>query len=217
MELDVGMTSDDFKFFGKMDSHKYREKFMDSTKMAKLTAHEMFMVVLFTVVVKNRERILDGLKMKSKDWGRKTWFKNVVNYFTNYTRQYNTEKSDKMPVVNIPSCVPFIAANAFVMITGKANLRGTNGKKIFLENLFSIQFEGLTDDEIEIQKKWEKNFWDKVVTKTRAQVKDEYNKFKGFQEAFWETKKGDNYNLVSYDGTTLFDMKDYEAWLDTFP
>jgi hypothetical protein len=209
IDPDTTLIPDDFFGFGFRDSNVYREMLFSHFQDSKLDPTEKFVVFVLCVAIKNKSRIIKSLEANKTKWSKKNWYKKVLDFFKNRTVQYTTESDSKVPVVNIPNSCPTITALAWIVVTPPASRTKDN----FLKNLWAIQFKGLTQQEVDDQKAWEKNFWDNTVKKTRNTNTKGYDAAKGFQEDFWNTKAADEYILATIKGDEMFDMTQWDDWL----
>jgi len=190
LDLDILATlnPEDFEGFGMMNSHVYRKKFFDIAKAANLSKDALMMVIVLATVVKNKKRILAAVKK----FAAAPWYSSVTQFYSQKICQYTYEATaTTFAVVHIPSCVPFMAARAWLHVTKNPS------KDTFLANLWASQIR-LSQTLMDEQKAWETNFWAQTVKKGGSKFEA-----KGFNETYWVTKSADNYPLLLKDGTVL--------------
>ena len=176
----------DFVGFGMKDSHVYRAMFMRLT--ANLSATDRTWVVILATAIKSRERILTAL---NTSFVAAPWRNAVIQFSTNHTATKNSDITggrDLMPVINIPGCVPPIAALAWKNMTRTTE----RTYERFVENQWVAQLY-VSDEVLADQKIWETDLWEnRIVTGGRTFTP-------GFKEGFWNTKSKDNYPLINED------------------
>merc|ERR1719223_463552 len=102
-----------------MTSHIYRAKFFAiTTKMVDdgdISKDSIGAIVYFATIMKNKKRIIDGLAAISLKYSGMKWYQDSVKFYQLATVQYvsEAEKTGKFPVVNIPSCMPNVAAHLY--------------------------------------------------------------------------------------------------------
>jgi len=113
----------DWEFFGKMNSHIYRQILMKHMDESNLRGEERLMVFFFFSVIKNRDRILKAMdNMEDSDKSR-SWFAPVRTFISAKVTQYVSDvtRSRKFPGVNIPNCNPGLDILFYCMITHPNN------------------------------------------------------------------------------------------------
>ena len=211
-----------FVDFGKMTSTIYRQKFFDLIKMCmdknKVTLTSVGTIIYFATLIKNKKRILDGLTAMSATYGTTTWFKEAVWFYQNMCVQYvsEAEKTGKFPVVNIPGCMPNLAAHYFKIQLKEDGKARTDAAmfKAFSENLWFCQLR-ITTDLLNNHKLWETNFWNNTVKKSKNPDAQRYINERGFQEAYYTTKSEDDYRFIvnGKESDTTMDEAAIIAWL----
>ena len=224
--IGVSLPSDlnvqDFKDFGKMTSNIYRARlFMIFDRLmtaGKLNRASIPTIIYFASLIKNKDRIIKGMANMQSKYGTAQWFKDTLYFYQTETVQYvsEAEKKDKFPVVNIPTCMPDITAHFFKVHLKGVGIAYTDAEllKAFKENLWFCQLnisQALSDE----HRLWETDFWNNTVTKTKNSDSARYNREKGFQAAYYNTKAADNYRFL-VNGTSVdqvFDEPALLAWL----
>lgn len=211
--MESAMAEDDFDFktmvgIGLMNSHMYRTKCLAAMNKAGLDAKAKFMVVLLCTAIKSKDRIVTTLKARA-DLKEKSWYDNVLKFFSSFTAQYVANAGDKMPVVKIPESFPPMAALAYLLMNPQTTVDD------LVKNLWAAQL-ALSESLMAINKEWERNFWTNVVKKSKNTARSEDVKLE-FNEEFYLTKASDEYPLMNFDGTA-FDSKPYsrevvERWI----
>jgi hypothetical protein len=197
-----------FDTFGLKNSLFYRKKLFRLMEAAGLNSEENMMVIAFAVKIKNRERIISGIK----ELENAVMFERVRKFYESYVVQYTHQENDKglncIAVVHIPSAVPHLSALAWKSMT----IKEKRTPEMFLMNLWAAQMK-MSEELMGLQLKFEYNFWDSVVKKGGKAFENE-----GFKQEYWRTKAADRYNFMNdkmefyEDEFTLSDLKN---WLST--
>ena len=204
----VELNPDDFIGFGLKNSRVYFSKLARLMGDSKLTREGKFMVFVLATAIKNRNRILEAMKM----FELKPWFNSVQQFFVGKTCQYTGEEGPHtIAVIHIPSGRPTITARVWCMITPNINRTVDN----FLSNLWAAQLD-LDADLMAKHLVWEQKFWGEMVKKGSKN----YNE--GFHMDFWETKACDAYPLMHKSGLEVakvglkYDTAELTQYLGTF-
>jgi hypothetical protein len=213
----------DLDSFGLMNSKMYAQIFRTTLQASGISKDSYSSIILLAVLVKNKNRILKGLSHLRLKYESTQWFKDCMIYYQTQTVQYTTEVTTdktgytKMPVVNIPNCVPTISAYVWKLANKDKlqNMDSAEAVELLLQNLWAAQLD-LTEDIQIRQKAWEEDFWNNQVLYTNN--KDGSHFKKGFQEKFYMTKAADNYPLVMPNKKPLRNLSqpDLETWIHTF-
>jgi hypothetical protein len=203
MGLATGVNAEDFDSLGMRSSSYYRALFLQIYNEAKVDKKTFNMILLVATAVKNRTRILEGLKQMQDQYGGDQWYQETIKFYTNYTVQYVSEAEKKnfkvFPVVNILNAFPNKALVYFIMINKSKLTAMTDEQKYEMvrNNLWFPQLS-VTDTLKNEQKNWEENFWNNTVKKSKNSDSTRYEK--GFNQSYWETKASDSYPFL--DKTT---------------
>jgi len=200
-ELPSDINCEDFLDFGQMSTHVYRaklfKKWEEMVAAGKLKQTSIGAIIYMATLIKNKDRILQGLVNQKAKYQGSSWFKDVVNFYQTETCQYTGEaKGTKLfPVVNITSCVPNIACMFLREHLKKDRVMRSDEDllKKFMENLFVVQMN-VTADVVDKQQVWEMKFWNTIVKKSKNPDKDAYES--GFQQKYFDTKKDDKYKWI---------------------
>jgi hypothetical protein len=207
-ELGELVKDEGFNTFGIKDSSVYRKILFNLFKTAKLSKETSFIIVALFTLVKNKNRVLAGLD-SIKDY---KWKKQVVEFINNHVVSYTPDETSTSVIaaVHIPSCVPSVAAVAWILMR-KRSERSVEG---FMMNLWAAQLY-VSDELMIMQKIWEYDFWDTVVTKSKSKAFEN----KGFNEEYWSTKAKDDYKLLDTDFKKIdrrFNKEELEVYLMSF-
>jgi len=189
LELD-DVNPRDFVGFGMMNSETYRKKFEDIALAAKLSSEEFAMVVFLSCLIPNKKRILNHMEKLNK--AGSTWYTGVKKFLELNMVQYTKEESGRnsnFSIVHVPNAFPFEAVRFWAL--SRSNEERT--PEALLQHTWAAQLH-LTDELQNIQMAWEKDFWDNTVTKGGKDYE------KGFNQAYYDTKKGDSYPMRSLSG-----------------
>jgi hypothetical protein len=182
--------------FGQMNSHIYRNKLWAVFKVLDLSTNEVWHIVKCAVCVKNKSRIIEALETSFKD---EVWYPNVMKFYKNYTVQYNTDRNTAktramFPVVALPGCCVTLVCSIFLTLMDKATMTDEEIYERMKENLWFGQLS-LDKRQQEEHMRWEKNFWENVVTTTKS-THEIAEPGKRFNEEFYKSKRSDKYPLM---------------------
>jgi len=218
--LPSDLNPEDFKDFGKMNSHIYRAKFyavcQELVDKGSIRWNSVNSIIYLATLIKNRQRILNGLTQLYDKYNNTTWLPDCVYFYTNATCQYvsEAERTGLFPVVNLPSCQPNLAAHFY-----KLHLKGDKVPrsdvdllKKFTENLWFCQLR-ITPEMKAKHKIWETNFWNATVKKSKNTDSSRYER--GFNDTYYQTKSEDDYKFIVNGKVvdTTFDENALLAWL----
>lgn len=188
---------EDWKTFGKMNSHLYRDKLMKEMDRARLKPESRMVVFAMTSIIKSQPRILEAMANMpdTKKYVHDGVWQEVMNFFENYCCQYvsQAKKTKKFPVVNIPTCMPGLDMMWFAITS--------EGKERTLENACrrpTMSQIDLDDKMQDLAKEGYKYFWEKTVVGSKNPDKANLEAPK-FNEDYYKTSAGDNYLLVYPD------------------
>lgn len=200
------LVPDDFDAFGMRDSHIYRALFIKLLKDGGYNSDIATYIMVFAVAIKNKDRIIEALRTHEK-FHNAPWCAAVVKFYNDHTVQYvSAATNKKMPVVNIPTCFPSLAANCWKAITS------VKTTQTFLENTWAASIN-LTNVMQAKQKTWEEDFWKNTVKEGKS---GKYNE--GFHPEFYRNKENDRYPLLTKNGDIYsaggpYDDGAIDAWL----
>jgi len=196
----------DFRNFGLMNSHIYRERFVKIA--ANLNKSERMWVILLFTAIKSKRRVLESM-MKFKG---EQWYNKVRHFIVNNVSNYVSDASDdRIPAVNIPNINPSITSVMWIKITPVQNRTLSN----FLKNLWAVQMRIPMTMKL-TQKNWEEDFWNNTVKFSRNQTRD--NVKLEFHEEFWINKASDNYDFydVNMNVILVTDESSFNSWVNSF-
>jgi len=194
----------DWKFFGKMNSHLYRQQLFAKMEERKLDPESMMLVYSMASIIKSQPRIVQAMMDMPENErfaSPGVWFA-VRNFFETDCVQYVTaaKKTKKFPVVNIPGTMPGLDILWFCLCTENADRTLDNLK---IRPTFTQI--SLAEDVQTIAKEGYEIFWTKIVKGTRNPDKVDAP---GMNQSFYETSAGDNYLLINLDKeNTMIQMK----------
>lgn len=183
---------EDWKFFGKMDSHLYRQQLFSKMEEKKLDPEAMMLVYAMASIIKSQPRIIQAMvdMPESERFSSPgVWFA-VRNFFDTECVQYVSaaKKNKKFPVVNIPNTMPGLDILWFCLCTensertlDKLKIRPTFTQMDLQEDMQTVAKEGY-----EI-------FWTKIVRGSRNPDRVDPP---AMRQEFYETSAGDKYKLV---------------------
>jgi hypothetical protein len=195
----------EWKSLGLQDSHKYREQFLALAEKKKLTASQIFYVIMAAVAVKNRDRIMKALGSSTANAD----IVKVVSFIKDECVQYVPQSSiNKFPVVKIPESFPSIALVASIYIWGSDSDsdRVPVVKKI-KEQLFFAQMKLSAQMQAE-HEVWERDVFWGTAENTGLVKSSKFDKRPAavkleFQKTFYDTKAADEYPFLNVDGTLM--------------
>jgi hypothetical protein len=203
LPANLSFNPEDLNGLGLQDSHKYRMQFLEIATKARLTPPQIFYVIMCTVAVKNRDRIIKSLAPKTSN----TDLAAVHRFMKDHCVQYVPEAGTaKFPVVKIPESFPSVSLVCAIAIWGSIEdeKKDSTIKKV-TENLFFGQMN-IDSAMQDIHKIWERDvFWG--ATESTGQVRSSKFSRRGdsvklqFQEAFYATKAMDSYPFLKVDGS----------------
>jgi len=190
-----------WKYFGKMDSHLYRQQLFLKMEAKKLDSESQMLVFAMASIIKSQPRIVQAMTDMPENErfsSQGVWFA-VRSFFETECVQYVTgaKKTKKFPVVNIPGTMPGLDILWFCLCTpntertlDQLKIRPTFTQISLMEDVQTIAKEGY------------EFYWTKIVKGTRNTDKTDAP---GMNQRFYETSAGDSYKLVSLsaDGTMV--------------
>jgi hypothetical protein len=204
--------------FGVKTSHTYRTKLLGLMSSSELTDSAKFMVFFLASVIKNKARILEALNNSGDNVKMQDWYGPVKDFYTTKTVQYTSNQSTKMPVVNIPSCLPSFDMLAYCLMKDKSDrsLEELSRRPTFAQLHLDSDMQTLAKLGYEF-------YWTRVVRGTNnPNNKGENSEKPGMNEGYYETAAGDKYKLIgenfkeveprnSVTGYTRKEIEDYLA------
>lgn len=190
-----------WEYFGKMNSHLYRNQLFTSMLDSNLSAEAKFMVFVFFAAIKNKDRVLKHMDLMDEDMKSAAWFAPVRAFIATKVVQYVTqaEKSKKFPAVNIPSSMPGFDILAWCLITTKENRT--------LENLFMrTTASQLTLNPVMQSRAKEgyAKYWNEIVKGSRNPDSPEAPKMR---EEYYANSESDKYMLITFRNEKFVEVK----------
>lgn len=215
---------EEWKSFGKMNSHLYRGKLFDRMEKMKLSAEAKMLIYAMSSVIKSQPRIVQAmieLPEAERFASSGVWFA-VRNFFETECTQYVSaaKKNQKFPVVNIPTTMPGLDILWFCFCT-KNEERTVDTLKI--RPTFSQIF--LQADVQTIAKQGYEIFWTQIVKGSRNPDKVDSP---SMREDFYQTSASDSYLLVEVNKDSVlvekepsnkqrgYSLAEIEAYLRSF-
>lgn len=182
-----------WKTFGRMNSHLYRKQLFDRMDALKLSGEARMLVFAMASVIKSQPRIIQAMTdmPESEQFTSPgVWFA-VLNFYKTETVQYVTgaKKQKKFPVVNLPTTLPGLDILLFCLITEDAERTLEN---LIIRPTFT-QIHLRADAQTRAKEGYTK-YWSQIVKGTRNEDKTEAPKM---NEVFYETSAADKYLLYS--------------------
>lgn len=184
-----------WKSFGKMNSHLYRAMLFKAMDQAKLNMEQKMLVFAFASIIKSQPRIIQAMEdtpESERFGGEGTWFA-VRNFFDTKCTQYvsASKKNKKFPVVNLPGTIPGLDIFWWCVTTENSERTLAN-----LKNRPTFTQINLQADVQTLAKEGYEFFWTKVVKGTRNEDKVDAP---AMREEFYNTSAADEYDLISWN------------------
>jgi hypothetical protein len=181
-----------WKFFGRMNSHLYRQQLFTKMEAKQLSPESMMLVYAMASIIKSQPRIVQAMRdTPENDRFASTgvWFA-VMNFFETETVQYVTsaKKTKKFPVVNIPSTMPGLDIFWFCLCTEDKDRTIDNLKVRPTFTQIALQEAAQT-----VAKEGYAHYWDKIVRGTKNEDRTEMPMMR---EEYYQTSAADEYQLV---------------------
>jgi len=193
---------EEWAFFGKMDSHLYRQKLFRRMEEKALSAEAMMLVYAMASIIKSQPRIVQAMTDMPENErfsSEGVWY-SVRSFFETECVQYVTSarKTKKFPVVNIPNTMPGLDILWFCLCTkdedrtmDKLKVRPTFTQMALKADVQTIAREGY------------EFYWTKVVKGTRNEDKVEAP---GMKQNYYETSAADKYQLIGLTATNTLTL-----------
>jgi hypothetical protein len=219
---------EDWKFFGKMNSHLYRQILFNKMEDKKLSAEAIMMVYAMASVIKSQPRIVQAMRDMpdaEKFTSEGVWYA-VRSFFETDCTQYVTaaKRENKFPVVNIPGTMPGLDILWFCLTTPDEDRTMDNLKVRPTFTQISLQADVQT-----VAREGYEHYWDNVVKGSKnPDNKAGVVEAPMMRQEYYETQAADMYNLITYDkGMTLtllipshtsgkYSMEEVQAYLRSF-
>jgi len=195
---------EEWKSFGKMNSHLYRQQLFTKMEDAKLTEEAMMLVFTFASIIKNQSRIVQAMMDMPEDQrfaSAGVWFA-VRSFFEVQCTQYVSaaKKTKKFPVVNIPTTMPGLDILWFCLCTANEDRTMENLKVRPTFTQISLAADAQT-----VAKEGYEIFWTKIV---KGSKNPDNTEKPGMNQEYYETSAGDMYNLITLTkDNTLTELK----------
>jgi len=203
----------EWETFGRMNSHLYRKQLMERMLKKQLNKTAVAMVFFLASVIKSGPRIIKALDAMTDEEKKLDWWYPVKDFYTTETTQYVSQasKSQKFPVVNIPTCNPPLDILFFCLMTRKEDrTMDTLSKRPTF-----AQMDLMEEAQTKAKQGYE-FYWTKVIQGTRNTDKPEAP---GMKEDYYKNSAGDKYHFLSknmeilmpaaHTGYTLEEVEDY--------
>lgn len=213
----TGFDFETFVGFGLQTSHVYRAKLLGIFAAQSISDKAQNYIFFYVMLIKNRDRILKMLKsaeFQAKFSGDAD-FKQAIEFFELNTVQYVTEvdsspgNKGKMPVVNIPTCVPNIMSHLWLSYN-KENPQWNNFSREAKYNLWvDQQWAGQMNVSVEVKqnaKVQNEAFWTSKVTSSKNNSRKTAVALK-FHPEYWKNQEADMYPFIRIgaDGSMSYD------------
>lgn len=213
-----------WKYFGKMNSHLYRNKLFAKMDELKVTPTSRVLIFAMTSIIKSQPRIVEGMKAmaaEDKFESEEVWFE-TRNFLETHCCQYVTEskKTGKFPVVNLPNTLPGMDILWFCLTTDDASR--TVAEIAIRPTFVQINLEA---DAQTRAKQGNETFWNTTIQGSKNPDKPEKPEFR---EAYYNTQASDKYMLYTLSGDKTimtyplfgsrkgYSLEDIERYLRSF-
>jgi hypothetical protein len=188
---------EEWKFFGKMNSHLYRQQLFARMEEKGLDSEAMMLVYAMSSIIKSQPRIVQAMidtPENERFATRGVWFA-VRNFFDSECTQYvSTARRDKkFPVVNIPNTMPGLDILWFCLCTKDEDRIMDNLK---IRPTFSQM--SLMPDVQTVAKEGYEYFWNEIVKGTRNSDNVERPMMR---EEYYQNSASDMYRLITLTAT----------------
>lgn len=187
---------------GVKDIHHYREKFTSIVISTQTDPETIKLLMQLLMSVKNRKRVLDGIKLSST-LQNDNEMKKVSSFLEkNCSESTRNQTDSKMPAVKIPDSFPDICSILFVTT---CCLKGSSDpKKIFDELITKAWFSSiaLAVSEQDLNKAAVKKMWDSWGTSAGVKKNNSGEVLK-FDEEIYSNSEADKISLIQPNGLPL--------------
>jgi len=188
-----------FDTFGKMNSTVYRLFFHEVADSVSLSDAAVSMVILMTVLVKNKERIIRAVSASAELMANKTVV-DALNFIKSNTSSYVSPDPTKFPLVKITdsfapvSLLYFVAYNRTLTLT-----------KLFEQMWFGNMI--LSPFLQDLHEMFARFFWTQIVKKTKNNTKarDKTRNAGTFYTDIYENTQNDTYQYLMMNSTVMTD------------
>lgn len=194
---------EEWKTFGKMNSHLYRAKLFKAMDEAKLNPEARVLVYMMASIIKSQPRIVEAMTNFPEDKrlvAQGVWFA-VRDFFDNRCTQYvsASKKNKKFPVVNLPGTLPGMDILCFALTTldHERTYQSLCRRPTFTQ--LALKPEVQTD-----AKEGYEYYWTKIVKGSKNTDKVEAP---SMNQDYYNTAAGDEYYLISLDSSQRFSEK----------
>jgi hypothetical protein len=186
---------EDWKTFGKMDSHLYRGWLFREMESSQLSGEAKMLVYAMACIIKSQPRIVQAMKDTPETeqyGGQGVWFA-VRNFFDTKCTQYVTKsrKEKKFPVVNIPNTLPGLDILMWCLTSTDEDRTMEN-----LARRPTFTQVHLTEEAQTLAKQGYEYYWTRIIKGTKNDDKVEKP---GMNEDFYNTASKDMYRLYMLD------------------
>jgi len=183
---------EDWRSFGKMNSHLYRMKLFMAMDAKKLSPEARMIVFAMASIIKSQPRIIQAMTDMPEEQrftSDGVWFSVRSFYETECTQYVSTSKrNQKFPVVNLPTTMPGLDIFWWAVCTEDSERTLSNLKLRPTFTQMDLQADVQT-----VAREGYETFWNKVVKGTRNTDKVDAPKMR---EEFYENSASDKYRFV---------------------
>jgi len=186
---------EDWKSFGKMNSHLYRQQLFRRMEEKKLSPEAMMMVYTMASIIKSQPRIVQAMMDMPEEERFSSpgvWFA-VRSFFETDCTQYvsQAKKNKKFPVVNIPNTMPGLDILWWCLCTedSERTLDNLKIRPTFTQMKLKADVQTIAREGYEM-------FWTKIVKGTKNPDNVEAP---AMRQDYYETQAADQYLFITLD------------------
>jgi len=209
--------------FGIMDSHQYRQKYLNLTQKEGFGLKEHIWLYILVNQVKSLERLKDSRGMGKPEfkqkYGKEDWYNRIESFLKKHCVMYVAEtrpgrgEENKFPIVNINTAWPTMAFIAFCYrLYGSKNVSVLTDNEILdslLEDKNTWVVQMYNNDSLQdLARVANQKFWTQTVTKSKNPVAGAYEGQAGSTEGKWnqsyyQTQSEDQYPYATMQAGRL--------------
>jgi len=208
----------DMTAIGVKNIYHYRDKFIKIVVDTSTTAETVKLVLQLMMSVKNRKRVIEGIKLSSTLKGDPE-LTAAVDFLEKHCSESTRNQTDtKMPVVKIPDSFPELCAGMFVTI---CCLKGVTNEDVIFKELIEkpwIASLALHPDVQAVNKAAVERMWNSWG-KSAGTKKNHAGDILKFDDEIYANAEADAIPLINFDGSPVtmsgpgYDEQEIKDWI----